>query len=37
VPGATAAVLVPTSGRLYLAAPAAGGHAAEVRIYAPAS
>jgi DNA-binding beta-propeller fold protein YncE len=37
VPGATAALLVPTSGRLYLAAPAAGGHAAEVRIYAPAS
>jgi DNA-binding beta-propeller fold protein YncE len=37
VPGATAALLVPSSGRIYLAAPAAGGHAAEVRIYAPGS
>ena len=37
VPGATAALLVPTSGRIYLAAPAASGHAAEIRIYAPSS
>jgi DNA-binding beta-propeller fold protein YncE len=37
VPGATAALLVPSSGRLYLAAPAAGGLAAEIRIYAPGS
>jgi DNA-binding beta-propeller fold protein YncE len=36
VEGAVAAVLVPTSGRLYLAVPAAAGHEAEVRIYAPA-
>ena len=34
--GAVAAVLVPTSGRLYLGVPAEGGRAAEIRIYAPA-
>jgi len=36
VKGATAALLVPTSGRLYLGVPAEDGHPAEVRIYAPA-
>ena len=37
VAGATAALLVPISGRLYLAVPAANGQPAEIRIYAPAS
>ena len=36
-PGAVAALLSPTSGRLYLAVPASAGHAAEVRIYEPGS
>jgi len=36
-PGATAALLSPTSGRFYLAVPASTGHAAEVRIYEPGS
>lgn len=36
-PGATAALLSPTSGRLYLAVPASAGHEAEIRIYAPGS
>ncbi len=36
VKGATAALLAPTSGRLYLGVPAEGGRPAEVRIYAPA-
>ncbi|MEA2783384.1 MAG: hypothetical protein QOK29_4928 [Rhodospirillaceae bacterium] len=36
-PGATAALLVPSNGRLYLAVPAVGGHAAEIRVYAPGS
>lgn len=36
-PGAVAALLSPTSGRLYLAVPASAGHAAEIRIYAPGS
>jgi DNA-binding beta-propeller fold protein YncE len=36
-PGATAALLSPTSGRLYLAVPAFAGHEAEIRIYAPGS
>jgi hypothetical protein len=36
VAGATAALLVPISGRLYLAVPSAGGQPAEIRIYAPA-
>jgi DNA-binding beta-propeller fold protein YncE len=36
-PGATAALLSPTSGRLYLAVPASTGHEAEIRIYAPGS
>ncbi len=34
--GAVAAVLVPTSGRLYLGVPAEAGRPAEIRIYAPA-
>jgi DNA-binding beta-propeller fold protein YncE len=34
---AVAAVLVPTSGRLYLGVPAEGSQPAEIRIYAPAS
>ncbi len=34
---ATAALLVPISGRLYLAVPAMNGQPAEIRIYAPAS
>ena len=34
--GAVAALLVPTSGRLFLGVPAEGGHGAEIRIYAPA-
>jgi hypothetical protein len=34
---AFAAVLVPTSGRLYLGVPAEAGRPAEIRIYAPAS
>lgn len=36
-PDATAALLVPTSGRLYLAVPSLNGAPAEVRIYAPPS
>jgi hypothetical protein len=34
-PGATAALLVPTSDRLYLAVPAALGRGAEIRVYVP--
>ena len=34
--GAVAALLVPTSGRLFLGVPAEAGHGAEIRIYAPA-
>jgi DNA-binding beta-propeller fold protein YncE len=34
-PGATAALLVPSNGRLYLAVPSVGSHAAEIRVYAP--
>ena len=34
--GAVAALLVPTSGRLFLGVPAQAGHGAEIRIYAPA-
>jgi hypothetical protein len=34
--GAIKAVLVPTSGRLYLGIPAEAGHGAEIRVYAPA-
>jgi DNA-binding beta-propeller fold protein YncE len=34
---AVAAVLVPTSGRLYLGVPAEGSRPAEIRIYAPAN
>ena len=34
-PGAVAALLAPTSGRLYLAVPAGEGHGAEIRIYVP--
>ncbi len=34
--GAIKAVLVPTSGRLYLGVPAEGSHGAEIRVYAPA-
>ena len=34
--GAVAALLVPTTGRLFLGVPAEGGHGAEIRIYAPA-
>jgi len=37
VAGATAALLVPVSGRLYLAVPSANGQPAEIRVYAPAS
>jgi DNA-binding beta-propeller fold protein YncE len=37
VSGAASALLVPISGRLYLAMPSAGGKPAEIRIYAPAS
>ncbi len=36
-PGATAALLVPLSGRIYLAVPSANGQPAEIRIYAPGS
>ena len=36
-PGATAAVMVPLSGRVFLAVPANGSQAAEIRIYEPAS
>ena len=36
VKGAVAALLVPTSGRLFLGVPAEAGHGAEIRIYAPA-
>ena len=36
-PGAAAALLFPTSGRLYVAVPASAGHAAEIRIYEPGS
>ena len=34
-PGATTALLVPLSGRIYLAVPSANGKPAEIRIYAP--
>jgi DNA-binding beta-propeller fold protein YncE len=34
--GAISAVLVPTSGRLFVGVPAESGHGAEIRIYAPA-
>jgi DNA-binding beta-propeller fold protein YncE len=34
-PGATAALLAPGGGRLYLAVPAASGRSAEIHIYAP--
>ncbi len=37
VVGATAALLIPTSGRFYLAVPSTDGRPAEIRIYAPAS
>jgi DNA-binding beta-propeller fold protein YncE len=37
VAGATAALLVPISGRIYLAVPSVNGQPAEIRIYAPAS
>jgi len=37
VAGATAALLVPISGRVYLAIPSFDGQPAEIRIYAPAS
>jgi DNA-binding beta-propeller fold protein YncE len=36
-PGATTALLVPLSGRLYLAVPSVNGQPAEIRIYAPGS
>ncbi len=36
VAGATAALLVPISGRIYLAIPSVDGRPAEIRIYAPA-
>jgi DNA-binding beta-propeller fold protein YncE len=36
-PGATAALLVPLSGRVYLGVPPANGQPAEIRIYDPAS
>ena len=35
--GATAALIVPISGRLYLAVPSVNGQPAEIRVYAPAS
>ncbi len=35
VAGATAALIVPISGRLYLAVPSANGPPAEIRLYAP--
>jgi DNA-binding beta-propeller fold protein YncE len=37
VAGATAALLVPISGRMYLAVPSVDGKPAEIRIYAPAN
>lgn len=37
VAGATAALLVPITGRIYLAVPSVNGQPAEIRIYAPAS
>jgi hypothetical protein len=37
VAGATAALLVPLSGRIYLGVPAVNGRPAEIRIYGPAS
>ena len=36
VAGATTALIVPISGRIYLAVPSANGRAAEIRIFAPA-
>ncbi len=36
-PGAAAALLVPLSGRVYLAVPSSSGQPAEIRIYDPAS
>lgn len=36
-PGATTGLLVPLSGRIYLAVPSVNGQPAEIRIYAPAS